>query len=107
MKTEQNDKPYTIQYPDEMDHWEWEDALTKGGVAARVVFDRDRQVEMTFLSLRRFVNAVEAEDKYGIPCYYVKDLVVLKEITQSKVEDAVHYLFNSGYFNDLLKHEKK
>jgi hypothetical protein len=96
------DQPYIIRYPDDMDTWAWEDAPSKGGAAAKVILSDGHIFDVTFLSIERFVSATEASYEHGIPCYYVENLIVLKEVTKTNVELTIDYLYNLGYFTRRL-----
>jgi hypothetical protein len=73
--------------------------LTSSGIAlVPVQVDIARTVEVHFIDLATFSSSLENTAKMEIPCFYKENVIVLNSLTFDKIESAVKYLYDKGYF---------
>jgi hypothetical protein len=73
----------------------------KGWLSTWVEFDDGRRYRVYFSDLIRLQQDLDEQAESGSACFAEPGLIVVREVTVDAIQDAVHFLWKRGYFDDL------
>jgi hypothetical protein len=73
----------------------------KGWLSTQVEFEDGRRYRVYFSDPIRLQQDLHEQVENGSPCFAEPGLIVVREVTVEAIQDAVHFLWKRGFFDDL------